>query len=142
MKQQVFNVRRPVAGFSLIELLVTMAIVAILTAIAYPSYQNYVVRTHRAAAKACMGQYSQFMERYYTTNLTYVGAAPTLGCATEEDLNTRYTMSVGNLAQGTYTVRATPVGAQLARDTQCGTVTTNQLGVHTASGSGGVAYCW
>lgn len=132
--------RSRASGFSLIELMVTMGIVAILVAIAYPSYQNHVMRTQRSAAKACLSEHAQFMERYYTSNLTYVGAAPALGCTNESQLNTRYTFAVANLARNTYTVSATPIGVQ-TRDGQCGTLTITQAGVRTATGSLG-AQCW
>lgn len=129
-------------GFSLIELMIAVAVVGILAAIAYPSYQHQVMQTHRAKATACLGEYAQFMERFYTTNLTYTGADPTLGCATENNLNTRYTISVGGLAQGTYTITAAPIGAQASLDTECATLTLNQAGIRTESGTGDVADCW
>ena len=62
---------------------ITVTIVAILAAIAYPSYQSHVTSTHRSAAKACLSEYAQFMERYYTTNFTYDGAAPALACSVD-----------------------------------------------------------
>ncbi len=132
-------------GFTLIEVMITVAIIGILAAVAYPSYQNHVVKTYRGNAKACISEYAQFMERYYTTNMNYnipVANIPQLGCRTEGNMNQRYVITVGNLAQGTYTVTATPLGAQLARDTECGTLTVNQTGQRTASGTGGVAACW
>jgi type IV pilus assembly protein PilE len=102
-----------------------------------------VVRTNRAAAKSCMLETAQFMERWYTTNLTYAGAALAPGgCRTDGGLDTRYTLSLGSLAQNTYTVTATPIGAQLSGDGLCGTLTLNQAGARTESGSGDVATCW
>jgi type IV pilus assembly protein PilE len=131
-------------GFSLIELMIVVAIVAILAAVAYPAYQTQIAKTNRSAAKACLAQYSQFMERYYTTQLTYVGAAPVLGCATESGLDKRYTFSVSNLAASTYTATATPTTIQSAKDSRCGTMTLNQTGARTAgTGSAAdIAYCW
>jgi type IV pilus assembly protein PilE len=131
-------------GFSLIELLITLVIVAILAAIAYPSYQNHVMRTHRNAAKACLSEYAHFMERYYTSNLTYVGAAPSLGCKDEGDMPLRYTFLADplSLTPTAYTVTATPIGTQLRQDTLCAVLGVNQTGVQSASGTGGAAACW
>jgi type IV pilus assembly protein PilE len=130
------------AGITLIELMTVMAIVGILTAIAVPSYQAYVVRTNRGAAKACLSEYAQFMERYYTTSLTYVGAVPSPGCSTESGLDQRYTFAAPSPAQRTYTVTATPIGTQLARDGKCGTLSINQAGDRGATGTGGLSACW
>src|SRR5690606_33544431 len=63
------------AGFSLIELMIVVAIIAIIASVAYPSYRQHVIKSRRAAVTSCLLQHAQLMERHYTTNLTYVGAA-------------------------------------------------------------------
>ena len=127
-------------GFTLIELLVVVLIIGVLAAIALPAYQDRVMTTRRNAAKACILERSQFLERFYTTNLTYAGANPP-PCQAQGDLATSYTITQA-LAARTYTVTATPIGRQLARDTQCGTLSINNTGVKTKSGSGTVDFCW
>jgi type IV pilus assembly protein PilE len=132
-------------GVTLVELLIVMVIVGILTAIAYPSYQRYTTRTYRAAARACLTETAQFMERYYTSNMTYVGAegALTLGCMSESGLDTKYTFAATPApTQRTFTIAATPIGVQLTRDTECGTLTLDEVGTRTKSGSGTLAKCW
>lgn len=124
-------------GFTLIELLVAVAIVGILAAIALPNYQEHILRSNRVKAQACMSEHAQFMERYYTTNMTYVGAAPVLGCTTESGLNGRYTIALNNVAARTYTVTATAIGAQV-KD-KCGNLSLDQIGTKAASGTG---TCW
>lgn len=136
--------RLQIAGMTLVELMIVTAIIAILAAIAYPSYQNYVARTHRSAAESCLSQYAQFMERYYTTNLSYVGAVPSLPCRTDNGLNQRYTIVANNPlpTASTYVVTATPISLQARVDAQCGTLTIDQTGRRQVSGTAGIDRCW
>jgi type IV pilus assembly protein PilE len=135
---------KKVIGFSLIELMVVVAIVGILAAIAYPSYQNYIIRSNRTSATACLTELSQFMERSYTQNMAYnpVGMAlPQSQC--RNDLQKRYTFSLGSLTARTYTVSAVPTALQ--SDAQCGTLTLNQAGQKGAAGGTDPAVvraCW
>lgn len=128
-------------GFTLIELMIVVAIVAIIMAIAYPSYQNHVLKTARTNATACMMEHAQFMERFYTSNLTYEAADANLGCANDADLANRYQIGIDGLGQATYTITATPHGPQL-KDTVCGTLSLNQAGTRSVSGSGTAGQCW
>ncbi|MCB1830046.1 MAG: type IV pilin protein [Chromatiaceae bacterium] len=63
--------KRKCGGFTLVELMIAIAVVAILTAIAYPMYQDQVRKSRRASVKGSMLQISQFMERHYTENMRY-----------------------------------------------------------------------
>jgi len=121
-------------GFTLIELMITVAIVAILAAIAYPSYQDSVMKTRRGIAQSELMEAASFMERYFTENNTYVGA--TLPATISSDFY-GYSFSATPTATA-YTVRAIPTaGSSQASDT-CGTMTLTQTGATTPTTSG----CW
>lgn len=137
------------AGFTLVELMVVVAIVAILAAIALPAYSRYVVKTRRAAATACLSEYANYMERYYTTNLRYdqdasstANAIPTLDCSTPQQTGNNYQYTTTVLAANAFTFQAKPIGGQATSDTQCATLTIDQAGKRTDSGTGSLSECW
>lgn len=134
---------RSARGFTLIELMIVVAIIGVLGSIAYSSYINHVVNTRRATASTCLMERAQFMERAYTTRMTYLNHnIPTFAC--ESELAGFYTFAAPtNVTATTFTVSAAPAGQQLSRDgAKCGTLTLNQAGVRAATGTAGVAGCW
>ncbi|KAA3650045.1 MAG: prepilin-type N-terminal cleavage/methylation domain-containing protein [Proteobacteria bacterium] len=137
-------------GFTLVELMIVVAIVAILAAIAIPAYQQYVIDSRRGAAKACLAELAQWMERYNSTNFRYttaVGSAtapavPALECVGNA---LQYQFTFLAPSDQTYTVTATPQGGQATNDKKCGRSLTldnsGNKGV-TGSGSATVQVCW
>ena len=141
MRHRQLSKWRRAAGVTLIELVVVMAIVAILTAIAYPAYMSHTAKARRKVATACLSQYANFMERYYTANLNYDGAAPVLGCSTESDMARFYSFPVPTIGAGsrTYTISAVPTATQQAKDPErCGTLTLDQAGARSPTRNA----CW
>ncbi len=138
------------AGFTLIELMIVLLVISILAAIAYPSYIGYVVRTKRTAAESCLSELSNYMERYYTTNLNYAKNAagtkantlPQLDCRAQTKQDYSYTLASATTT--TYRVKATPVGAQSGRDAKCGPLSLDQTGTRDIgkNATGTVAECW
>ena len=137
-------------GFTLIELLVVVTILGIIAAIAIPNYAQHVTRSRRAQAAACLQETSQFMERFYTTNLRYdqdatgtAVALPNLGCRTENGLDKFYTFAFnGNPTARTYSLQATPINGQATSDGQCSSLRIDQTGARTITGSGNVKDCF
>ncbi|OYY62256.1 MAG: hypothetical protein B7Y51_08845 [Burkholderiales bacterium 28-67-8] len=157
------SARRGQRGFTLIELMITVAIVAILSSIAYPSYRDYIARGRRAEAQSQLMQAAQWMERFYAENYAYdqntAGVAvtdatlfparysqsPTSGTAA-------YTIAVATTGTGstsTFTVTATRAGT-MAND-KCGNFQITSTGVRqlvnytSAAGATQVAAmqsCW
>ena len=123
------------SGFTLIELMITVAILAILAAIAYPSFQEQVRETRRANAQSDLLELASYMERFYTQNFTYAGAAIPFDESPKDGNNKFYDLSLGGLTANSYTLSALPKGGQ-AGD-RCGTMTVNEVNQRTPVGD-----CW
>ena len=134
------TIRSQIAGFTLIELMITVAIVGILAAIAYPSYQDSVRKSWRANGASCLMELAQRMERRYTGSSSYEGGVPDSGCRQESGMDDRYEFSFAEdePTATTFILQAVPSGPQ-ASDT-CGTLTITQTGLKGSDGT--VSDCW
>jgi type IV pilus assembly protein PilE len=140
--------RRPTGrGFTLIELMIAVAIVGILTAIAYPSYADSVRKSKRGHAKAALVELAQRAERYRTVQGSYAGFWATVPSSQrvsprDGEGTAAYNLEfAANEANTGFTLSAVPQGAQTA-DTRCSTLTLDQAGQKSESGTGTVADCW
>jgi type IV pilus assembly protein PilE len=116
--------RNRTTGFTLIELVTVVAIIGILAAIAYPNYTAHLAKTRRADAQAALTGFANAMERYYTQNNSYLGAAvggadtgaPVATLYPSQsplDGNTKYyNLTIAAATATGFTLRATPIGAQ------------------------------
>ena len=136
-----FKARRGQNGFTLMELMIVVLIIGVLAAIAFAAYERYVVKSRRSAAAVCLQERAQFMERYYTTNMSYAGAPDPAQCG--NGLDAFYQIGYADdPAQGTFTLQATPQGQQADKDTTCATLSLDEKGARGISGSGTAAECW
>jgi type IV pilus assembly protein PilE len=136
-----------VRGFTLIEVVIAMTIVAILTAIALPQYSEYVTRSRRIDARTTLLLATQWMERFRAENRgVYTGAALPAGLNVSPQVGPpMYDLAATDVTATTWTLTATPrAGSPMAAD-ECGAFTVATDGQRTAAGqSSGALYqrCW
>lgn len=130
-------------GFTLLELLISVAIVGILTALAYPSYERYIQDGRRSDAQQEMLETAVILERFYSRN----GGYPDSDTFTDLPVSTGYTYAyqntdkpenAANFRSLGFQLSATPNGAQIGD--RCGVLSINHQGETTASGNGND--CW
>lgn len=129
-------------GFTLIELMVGVAIMGVLTALAYPSYKSQIAKGRRADARAGLLDLAQRMERYYTERSTYATATVgSTGIYPSTSPQAFYTLSITAKSATAFTIQATPAGSQIGD--ACGSLIYNNLGVKSVSGGTmASALCW
>ena len=106
-------------GFTLIELMVTVVIVGILAAIAYPAYGSYLVKGNRSAAQAHMMELAQAQAQYLADNRGYASSVAALNMTTPAAVLSKYVISVvaSDGPPPSFTIKATPIaGTRQAAD--------------------------
>ncbi len=140
-------------GFTLLELMIVVAIVGIIAAIAYPSYQRQLQDTRRADCSGALVGLGNAMERFYSVNGSYLGAAAggantgapavfSTSCPIDGNTAT-YNITIQAATTSTYTLNAAPTGVQT--DDKCGTLSYSNTGVKGVVGAdAGVTWqgCW
>ena len=147
-------------GFSLVELVVTMGILAIIASIAIPSYNSYVLKSHRTEAKTALLDMASMEERFFSTQNVYSTTATDLGYTTfpvtigNGNVNGDYQIAAPNVTAAvaptaavpagtpaSFTITATAVNTQ-ANDSTCTTFTISSTGAQTATPAANAATCW
>ena len=125
------------AGFTLIELMIAVAIIAILAAIVLPNYKNYLIKAHRTDAQAAMLNLAQYMESQYNASFAYpdMNDIP-FSLKSPPNISKYYDFSDTTTSGQSFIIKAVPTAKQ--NDTQCGTLMLNEQGAKTPTTSG----CW
>lgn len=128
-------------GFTLIEMMVIVAIIGILAAVAYPSYDEYVKRGNRSEGQALLSDTAAAQERYYSQNFVYITDNADIAKLKARTASStgKYTLSLSSEADdGGYTLTA----EEQFSDTGCGDLTLNAVGERGITGTETIEYCW
>ena len=134
--------RQRAAGFTLIELMIAVAVIAILAAVAIPQYSDYVRKSRRSDAWTMLQAAQQAQERFRLTNTTYASdvASLTGACSGSPCGSEHYTLSISGATATGYTVTATPrTGSPQAADSACSSISIAMSG---ASVTQSPSTCW
>lgn len=119
-------------GFTLIEIMTAVLIIGILSAIAIPSYQTYLLKGNRAAAQAYLMDIAQRQQQYLMDARTYATSVTALTMTTPTNVSTYYTIDdpfTTGTAPNSFSVTATPIGTQVSDS--CGALSIDNVGNKT-----------
>jgi type IV pilus assembly protein PilE len=140
-------------GVTLLELMVVVAIIGIISAIAYPSYTQFVVKSKRATGSGMLLQIADRQQQFFMDNKRFATKFSSLGYASDDmminddgmivsasDARRTYKIALSGATAAAYTVEAIPQLGQASKDTDCGTITLTSAGTkgHTGTGDN----CW
>ncbi len=123
-------------GFTLLELMIVIAIIAILTSVAYPNYQDSVRQARRSDAQAAMLEMANYMERKFTEKNQYNSLSASSMITASQITSDYYTFTLPTLTTTSFTINGAPQGTQ-ASDS-CGTLTLT----HTGDKRAAITGCW
>ena len=139
-------------GITLLEMMIVLVIVAILVAVAYPSYQDHIVRSNRAVGASTLLEVAARQEQFFANNASYASTTAQMGYPAAYHVDrdgeqgtaasSIYLITVANVSTAPeldYTLTAAPQNWQ-TRDTDCGSLTLNDRGVKDRTGTGD--RCW
>lgn len=134
--------KRRMAGFTLIEVMIVVVVIGILAAIAYPSYQNYILKSQRADAHDALLRIQLEQERWRANNPEYTGDLSDLGLSSLSD-DEHYELTISDSSGSSFTATASPQGRQ-ANDSRCQTITLTVAGgsADRDGSPGGEEECW
>ena len=134
-------------GFTLFEIIIALIIVAVLTAIAIPTYQSQITKARRNDGKLALLNLAQRMETYYLQQQSYQGA--TLGENSETDVlpsdkssKKFYQLKIITQSDSEFLLAAVPLNSQAKHDKTCGSFQINHLGEKSITGNGKLGECW
>ena len=136
-------------GFTLIELMIVVAVIGILAAVAYPSYRDQIIKTNRTDGKSALSQAATLQERWFTENNSYTSDMTKLGGTTSQEGHYTISVAIGDINGTTcdssahtkdncFELTATPAGAQAADG--CANLELDSFGRKTVSGTDN--RCW
>ena len=145
-------------GFTLVELMVTVAIIGILASIAYPSYQNNIMKSRRADAKSALLELSNFMERHATEFGCYMDSGADNQCGNGDDTipllpfitapktgTAYYDLVLFPVDATSFTLSANPIAGSVQETDPCGSLTLTNTGIKGAipiDGAYTATDCW
>ena len=140
-------------GVTMLELLVVVGIIAIVSAVAFPSYTQYIVNTKRTVATSALLQVAERQQQFFIDNKQFTNDLTDLGFAASPlvldengsstvatDGDAVYSIGLSNVTATTYTITAAPLHGQGSRDTHCASFSVDQSGARANSGGGND--CW
>ncbi|MCC2666185.1 MAG: pilE [Gammaproteobacteria bacterium] len=134
--------KQKIQGFSLIELIITLTLIGILTALCLPIYSRHIIEEHRLDAKIALEKLAATLEEYFIAHNSYQGATLDIVKSPSFIAKNNYQLIITALSNNYFSIAAKPLSQQARQDAACGTLMLNSLGKKAITGIGKLTDCW